>query len=643
MTRVASVEASTERSARADPFFAWVAAGTVLLSTIQVAVLAASLSSLRLSRAVAAAILIAALLAARLVWRGLAAGEARQRSRDREGAVGIALERGQPLPHGRGSAVLPWGRPLASAFLAFYAFLFVAAAVVPDVSWDGNSYHLPVVQQWFQRGQVVWVEGPDTTTLRHMNGYPKTAEVLSFFLATLVHPALANTFNLVYLPLGILGIASIACALGASRPAALTAGAALLLVPINLGQSPTAYVDSSFGSAVIAWLAATVALRRLDPQRSALQALVLGCALGQVIGTKGTGLVPAAVGSLALAAVHVCGGELRRPARLAAWWLGVGACALLVGGFWYARNLLHGQSPLYPVGVFVAGYTLYPGYEAYAPTGAFATDGWLADWPQPARVAIAWLQGLRHWPQSIVGFDMRLGGLGFLWLVGCLPAVFALVRRRSRLRTDWRDEVVREPLWLLLAVTAASFALVPCPWWSRYTIWIYGLGLPCLAALAPSLRGRPGRVWLSTCAAIAVVEAGIVIARWQVPLLGLALRNEPPDAKGPGPAVRIPTHFYPPWVLRGSLLRRLARGDDRVGIGPLDWHQEPVVGVLSQPIGGRDIHFAPDVLAADFADWYARVRPRYLVLNKTADLPPAVAALQPQVHQTPSLTVLQFW
>jgi hypothetical protein len=595
----------------------------VLLSVIQVAVLGSSLASLRLSRPVAVGILVVSLVAARLVWRGLKAGEA------------IAAP-------WAGISDYRWGWPLAGAFVAMYLFLFACAAMVTDLSWDGNSYHLPTIQQFFQQGRVAWVEGPDSSTLGNINGYPKSAEVLSFFLCTLIHPALANTLNLFYLQLGILGIASIALALGASRGAALASGAALLLVPINLGQSPTAYVDSAFGSAVIGWLAVTVRLRHLDAKRFALQGLVLGCALGQVIGIKGTGLPLGALGSLAL-----CGVQLGRRSRtlsaraVGAWWVGVGACALAVGGFWYARNLAHGHGPLYPVRLSVAGFTLYPGYDPYAPAGAFATDGLIEHWPPPAQVAFTWLQGLWHWPKSIIGFDMRLGGLGFLWPLACLPAVFTLVRQRLRVQTAWRDELLSQPLWLVLAIVSAGIVLLPCPWWSRFTIWVYGLGLPCLAAVARSWTGRSGRAWLVACVAVALVEAGIVVVRWQVPLLGIAIRDRRGEPKAP--RVPIPSHFYPPWQLRGTILEQLAHGHDTVGIVPLPWHAETVVGVLSQPVGARQIHFVPDDLEADFAAWYERVRPRYVVMEKHSEVPAPMARLQPQVHQTHSLTVLQFW
>jgi hypothetical protein len=145
------------------------------------------------------------------------------------------------------------------------------------------------------------------------------------------------------------------------------------------------------------------------------------------------------------------------------------------------------------------------------------------------------------------------------------------------------------------------------------------------------------------CVAVALLEAGIVVARWQVPLLGIAIRDEHGGPPVPGPAVRIPTHFYPPWVLRGTVIERLARAHDTVGIGPLVWYQQPIVGVISEPVGARQIHFVPDDLDADFATWYARVRPRYVIMNERPDVPAPMARLQPQVHHVRALMVLQFW
>src|SRR5262249_36489503 len=158
--------------------------------------------------------------------------------------------------------------------------------------------------------------------------------------------------------------------------------------------------------------------------------------------------------------------------------------------------------------------------------------------------------------------------------LACLPAVVALVRQRLRVRTAWRDEGVREPLWLLLGIVAAGIVLVPCPWGSRLTVWVYGLGLPCLAAAQRLGTRRFARRWLAACAAIALLEAGIVVARWQVQLVGVAIGATRGTPRAP--RVRIPSHFYPPWTLRGSLIEQLARGHDTIGIVPLPWWAAPV-------------------------------------------------------------------
>src|SRR5262245_29848346 len=174
MTGAMQVDRSPQHSAPECAFFPSLAAYVVLLSTIQVAVLASSLVSLRLTRLVAVGVLFVSLLAAWLVYRGLKDGAA------------IA-------PPWSGVWDHRWGPRAAAVFIALYLFLLASAALVTDVPWHGNSYHLPSIQQWFQHGRVVWIEGPERAILRKINGFPKAVEVVSLFLCTLLHPALSHT------------------------------------------------------------------------------------------------------------------------------------------------------------------------------------------------------------------------------------------------------------------------------------------------------------------------------------------------------------------------------------------------------------------------------------------------------------------
>ena len=88
---------------------------------------------------------------------------------------------------------------------------------------------------------------------------------------------------------------------------------------------------------------------------------------------------------------------------------------------------------------------------------------------------------------------------------------------------------------------------------------------------------RRGRAWLAACVVVAVIEAGIVLARWQLPIVGIAIRDEHGGPPRPGPAVPIPTHFYPPWVLRGTVIERLARAETRMHTGPKERSLLPLV------------------------------------------------------------------
>ena len=118
-------------------------------------------------------------------------------------------------------------------FLAFlgvaaltYLVLWACASIMPDLSWDGNAYHIPTLSMWDARGYIHWI---NTTYLEGIiNGYPKGAELVSYLLVKAFGNSIINTVNLAFLPLGVLGIALIARSLGARRLLSLCSGAAFL-------------------------------------------------------------------------------------------------------------------------------------------------------------------------------------------------------------------------------------------------------------------------------------------------------------------------------------------------------------------------------------------------------------------------------
>lgn len=98
-----------------------------------------------------------------------------------------------------------------------------------------------------------------------------------------------------------------------------------------------------------------------------------------------------------------------------------------MGGYWYIRNWLIKESPLYPAGVVVMGHRLFPGVPVKEVIREVEnTPKKLQGKPTWRAIGETWLQvgspGQR-WFKNIVGVDARLGGLGYMWIVGCFPAM----------------------------------------------------------------------------------------------------------------------------------------------------------------------------------------------------------------------------
>ena len=400
----------------------------------------------------------------------------------------------------------PW-TILAVAALAYVVMLAYSIAG-HDFTCDGNAYHIPTINAYLTHQRVGWIEEPFLVA-QYMNGYPKGAELFAMILVQGLHPALLNTANVLFLPLGSLGIAYLARSLGASSSLALLAGAAWLLLPVNVCQAGTTYVDSSYASCAAAFLAILLSIVRGAENLANVKragTLVAGGRLGLRVWVghrnEALGDSPrrarncsrnAGSGRSQWPPTGVCDGAGKcwsSPVFSVLSW----RSGRLLAATGSIRNWVMEGSPLYPVGLVVAGHRLFPG-----PTVAEAIDT-NANTPQELRhlpawkaTLLAWLQigsPGRRWPRAIVGVDSQLGGLGYLWLVGCVPAIaWVMVRAVIFKRSDLAAVVC------LIAVAAAAFVLQPLCWWARFTVWIYAVGLPCFAVAAHhGLRGtgHPG-------------------------------------------------------------------------------------------------------------------------------------------------------
>jgi hypothetical protein len=603
----------------ADPFFAPLASTLTILSLLQMLVIAAGAAGILLTGRNARIILILAILG------GGAAARISARARQAPAAERVP-----------GS----WSRialAIAAMGLLLFPALGFAAFVSPDFSWDGNLYHLPTIQFWAQEGKVHWVDSRFQFS-EPANGYPKGAELVAFVLARgLGDGRWANALNLAFLPLAVLGIASLACRMRAAPVLALAAGSAFLLVPVNIYQSVSTYIDTAYGCCVIGFLAA---LLRVQGGIQAGEGIpwrdgaFLSAALGLCLAVRDTGWIPAVLMPAVLLPAGVAARRRDRRyqgmRRLLLFLVVLLGGALLVGGTWYLRNYRQTGNPLHPLEVRLGGHRIFPG----RPLDAIIYLGGNRDPGDIGRGALAtvllkWLQGGRSWPLSIRGVDSRQGGIGFLWILGCVPALALLVARYSRGRSP------RAPLLpgvILLAGGAGIFLATPMNWWARYTVWIYGIGLPVMAWAFQGLSGSPAR------SRIALVWFLLLLA---VPLAEAAISAE--DVVGrayPGPRpVRISALLQPEnwrWPAdylfdstRHTLIEAILARHDAVGVGPLVSKDRSgrsnalLYGQLSEPPGFRRIVPVGDPLDDRDRENLRRYKVHYLLWDG-AESPPSL-------------------
>jgi hypothetical protein len=380
---------------------------------------------------------------------------------------------------------LPWRRAVSMQTLPVLvvagvavAFAVAAEYYLPIWQWDALGYHLPYVNFALQRGTFADIPGD----ARYISTYPHVVEYA--FIAWRAMLPDDRLVDLAQLPFGLLGSLAIATvaraagarAAGARADHAVAAGAAWLTLPAVFLQLPTNYVDVASAGLMMAAIA--FILGPIDARR----VLLAGVAIGLLLGSKPTALVPALVLLAALVIRTRRSGVLR-------FVLPAGLVALMLGAEAYLVNVVRHGNPIWPVRVGVGPVHLpgEVGASELLGSGAAAprTHGNLVE-----RVIGSWTNVFP--PQPV--FDMRIGGLGLVFLIALPFAVVHAVRHRST------------PLALAVVATLAT----PDPAVARYVLAFAGLVLALAVPMIESVRAGAGAVAFALVAFAAV--QGIVVA-----------------------------------------------------------------------------------------------------------------------------------
>ncbi len=424
---------------------------------------------------------------------------------------------------------------------------------------------------------------------------PMAVEATSFFVHRLLGiDRLVDAGNLWFWPLAIAAVAALTGRLGARGPWPWVAGSLVATCPVWLGLSATAYLDPGLAGAVMAAIAAGCWFGSPTQTRPWSVAVLFGLTLGLTLGAKVTGLPYA--GAIGLIAVgwRAQGVGWRRwrtwggPLLLAA------GIAVLVGGYWYLRNLVVTGNPLHPFRVSLGSRVILPGWD-YSYFGELGVPAWMRSSPAWARPWLAWWRS----DAPSAEYMFSAAGLGRLWVMGGLPAI------GYAWWLAWRRQVVpRRELAFLTGTVGLLLALSPIPWRSRLTIWLIALGLPALGAVLHHAASR----WATRRAHGLTLVLGVLVIGLGVGDTRRVLGEEWKRTPIASPVYRSALDLHFPGMRDNpgfaALLAepRIARTRWATDYGTL------LGGVLALPVGQRDILVVP--ASADYRDPYGEASVR---------------------------------
>lgn len=423
---------------------------------------------------------------------------------------------------------------LALLVAAQYLWRLAVALRFPVLDYDGNAYHLISVDTWVQREAVT-----RTPQVVFADVYPQNSELITAWSATFLHSTwLSGLTQFLFVAMGTAAVVGIAANAGATRPRALLAGLVFAATPIVFLQAGTGYVDVAASATVLATWQLLLSAHDLRhragtgpgagqrPERAGRHRagypqlvryfLVAGLGVGMMLGTKSSNVLAAVLATgLAVVILRTAWRPPRtsgasaptepspteaspteadpaapdppEPARIepapprfrrwaAAPLYALLAPAVLVGGYWYLRNLLSYGNPLWPVTVpFFQGQ----GSVQELIVGGGNVPAEIAEDPPLTQIGQSWASDLFPHPFT---YDQRLGGFGPQWLLLLAPAIAVMVPGFLRDRVGY--------LLGLVVPFGVLFLLQPAAWWSRYTIFVAGLGAVCYVLAVQWLAGR---------------------------------------------------------------------------------------------------------------------------------------------------------
>ncbi len=374
----------------------------------------------------------------------------------------------------RGLRIITGDRALLCVFGLFFIMLcwmVFMGYLFPSYTWDSLWVHLPSVGYTLQNG-AIQVNPAYSFIDIVVKVLPQNMEL--FFVWNVIFlksSTLVDLSPLVFTLTGMLTVYSMAVKLGMRENHAAWAALLFFFTPVILLLSVSNYVDVAVA---VLFLAAINFLMYGMPQYAGradrTPVILSGTAAGILLGTKGSGPLFVAVLSIAIiiqeAVKHVQ--QHGRPLRplyfakkaLMPYVVMFILPALLWGGYWYIKNWVVYNNPLYTTDISVSNVTIFKGlFKGIIDPAPEVITGL-----RPlGRLFYVWLERVDYYL-----YDSRLSGFGPMWFILFLPAAaFALLHAVKR---------EKYPFLFVSAILIFTFVIYPRNWYTRYVIYIVALG-----------------------------------------------------------------------------------------------------------------------------------------------------------------------
>ncbi len=267
----------------------------------------------------------------------------------------------------RGFSVIDWREILPKKVLSLGEWLIIFSVVLvglvllenlatkPTTNYDSLWFHLPVIARWYQTGSLTLLDAAGNWIFEQEQAkvYPYNWHILSALcLIPFKEDFLAAFPLLIAWVIQGLSVYLLSVKFGATRLHGMAASSLVLTVPMMLNQVNTIHPDLPLSAIFTVGLYLGLSYYK---SRSLSELSLFLASTGMLAGIKVTGLVYAAslLGGLAILEIQRFVADKKsiqvqlkiihfiKPVLLC----GI-ACFLVLGGFWYGRNLLHINYPI---------------------------------------------------------------------------------------------------------------------------------------------------------------------------------------------------------------------------------------------------------------------------------------------------------